>query len=544
MNLPGSETAGNITPLQVADWLRLFIEPGQVSELRALEVVEGRYRTPVIAGFYDHEHLDEMAAAALKLSPRAKGVYFVLNPLKPQILCRRANRVDKAGTGDLAGDGHVERRKFLLVDVDPVRLDGISATDEEKEAARTVMKRLVDYLRSVGWPEPIFADSGNGYHALPYIDLPAADGDLVKGVLRALAQKFDTDLAKIDQKVFNPARIVKVYGTISRKGDPTDERPHRTSAVLQVPENRVPVPKDLLEAIAAEFQEPPKPLKAPTTSPTRLDRSQIVNRARAYINKMPPAVAGNNGHNQTFEVACKLILGFDLSQDEAYPIMLDYSARCQPPWSENELLHKLADADKDSAERGYLLNGDRHHGSQISGPHATHSDDAMRDEGPEHLHGDAWEQGQPPQDHYQEPSPSPRTTSGFSLDALDSQTFADSEFKQEWDIVGALVKGQLAALAGALKTLKTSTGIDMAVSLGSGTPFLGHFAVPIPRPVLFLSAESGWPVLRSTAKRVCEARGISLADSNVFWGTKLPQFTEPAHMRALAAFIKEHEVGM
>lgn len=185
MNLPGSETAGNITPLQVADWLRLFIEPGQVSELRALEVVEGRYRTPVIAGFYDHEHLDEMAAAALKLSPRAKGVYFVLNPLKPQILCRRANRVDKAGTGDLAGDGHVERRKFLLVDVDPVRLDGISATDEEKEAARTVMKRLVDYLRSVGWPEPIFADSGNGYHALPYIDLPAADGDLVKGVLRA-----------------------------------------------------------------------------------------------------------------------------------------------------------------------------------------------------------------------------------------------------------------------------------------------------------------------------------------------------------------------
>jgi len=27
--------------------------------------------------------------------------------------------------------------------------------------------------------------------------------------------------------VFNPARICKLYGTLSRKGDSTPERPHR-----------------------------------------------------------------------------------------------------------------------------------------------------------------------------------------------------------------------------------------------------------------------------------------------------------------------------
>ena len=49
--------------------------------------------------------------------------------------------------------------------------------------------------------------------------------------------------------------------------------------------------------------------------------------------------------------------GFALSDEQAWPILCEYNARCQPPWSERELKHKLADANKvqHHEPEGYLL---------------------------------------------------------------------------------------------------------------------------------------------------------------------------------------------
>jgi len=93
------------------------------------------------------------------------------------------------------------------------------------------------------------------------------------------------------------------------------------------------------------------------------DRKRILNRAEKYIAKMPAAVSGNGGHDQTFAVACTLVHGFGLSVEEALPIITRYNERCQPPWAEAELLHKLHDAEKQPGERGHLLNGLAPHGS-------------------------------------------------------------------------------------------------------------------------------------------------------------------------------------
>ena len=79
------------------------------------------------------------------------------------------------------------------------------------------------------------ADSGNGYHLLYRIDLPAADGGLVERVLKSLAARFDNEHVKIDQSVYNPARICKLPGTMARKGDHTEARPHRRAKLLEVP---------------------------------------------------------------------------------------------------------------------------------------------------------------------------------------------------------------------------------------------------------------------------------------------------------------------
>lgn len=72
----------------------------------------------------------------------------------------------------------------------------------------------------------------------------------------------------------------------------------------------------------------------------------LIERARRYLAKMPPAIAGQHGHDQTFAVACTLVQGFGLSVAEAAPLFAEYNTRCSPPWSERDLAHKLADADR------------------------------------------------------------------------------------------------------------------------------------------------------------------------------------------------------
>jgi hypothetical protein len=69
----------------------------------------------------------------------------------------------------------------------------------------------------------------------------------------------------------------------------------------------------------------------------------LIQRARAYVAKFPSAISGAGGHDQTFAVACALVK-FGLSAADAWNVLLEFNARCVPPWSERELQHKLQDA--------------------------------------------------------------------------------------------------------------------------------------------------------------------------------------------------------
>jgi len=90
---------------------------------------------------------------------------------------------------------------------------------------------------------------------------------------------------------------------------------------------------------------------------------------------MPPAVSGQGGHNQAFAVACVLVQGFGLSPQEALPILHEYNQRCQPPWSDNELLHKLEGAEQaqpPAQGRGYMAS--------VSGSARKHYDPPIMEE--------------------------------------------------------------------------------------------------------------------------------------------------------------------
>ncbi len=103
-------------------------------------------------------------------------------------------------------------------------------------------------------------------------------------------------------------------------------------------------------------QPPPRPIQSFAVPH---DRQFTIRRAAAYVATIEGAVSGNNGHGATFHVACTLILGFDLSQEEAWPIISTWNAKCVPEWSEHDLRRKLAEADKQADQRGYLLPKER-----------------------------------------------------------------------------------------------------------------------------------------------------------------------------------------
>jgi hypothetical protein len=141
----------------VAGWLRVLIAPEQVTELRAVKVRRpqryGKPRPTTESGFFDYQHLHVMAEAALEVTPHAQGVYFVLNPVQPDRLARRCNRIDVADEGDTTADKDISSRRWLLVDLDPSRDSKVSATDEVTYAGggsvpATRRRRLVERCES------------------------------------------------------------------------------------------------------------------------------------------------------------------------------------------------------------------------------------------------------------------------------------------------------------------------------------------------------------------------------------------------------------
>ncbi|MDD3071707.1 MAG: hypothetical protein PHX88_10995, partial [Methanoculleus horonobensis] len=117
------------------------------------------------------------------------------------------------------------------------------------------------YLTEQGFPSPIKADSGNGAHLLYRVDLPndEAATEVVKGALATLDALFSNEAVTVDTANHNAARIWKLYGTLSRKGDNTPERPHRRAKVLAAPAEIGIVPLERLQHLAALLprEEPP-----------------------------------------------------------------------------------------------------------------------------------------------------------------------------------------------------------------------------------------------------------------------------------------------
>jgi|SRR5579884_76056 len=232
--------------------MKILMTDGSVIEMRAPKA--GKYKT--ISGYFNHP--DALVESAAKWNGQAN-LYITLNKINPALLARRKNRAETYAEATTS-DSDVIRLRWLLVDFDPQRSAGISATDSEHDAALQKAEECRKFLNEKHGISSVYADSGNGGHLLIPIDLPneKPSSDLLKAMLAGLGCLFDDERVTVDRTTYNASRICKLYGTLSVKGDNLPERPHRLARILDIPESLEPVCSDVLKQIANVIQVEPQ----------------------------------------------------------------------------------------------------------------------------------------------------------------------------------------------------------------------------------------------------------------------------------------------
>ena len=228
--------------MKCEDVYRIFFKPGEVTEIRAYGLSKQSVAwegwaggSGVVYGYFDNAKAFGKAAQALEKA-RSPGIYFTLNPTIPDLLARAANRLKASGSKPVqTSDRDILCIRWIPLDFDPVLPAGISSTEKELKAAQKMRNDVARWLKKeMNAADGIPAVSGNGAHYLLRApDMPNTDEtkEKVKAILQGLAAQFPAADVKIDEMVFNASRIWKLYGTTARKGDHTENRPHRRSFI-------------------------------------------------------------------------------------------------------------------------------------------------------------------------------------------------------------------------------------------------------------------------------------------------------------------------
>ena len=189
---------------------------------------------------------------------RAANIFITLNPIDIACYSRKQHDCFMENAQPTTKDNEITALHWLLIDLDPKRMSGVSSSEEELELAKKKAKTIHDFLSDRGFKEPIRAMSGNGVHLVYRFDVSntAENVSVFEKALKILSEKYSDEEVEVDTTVFNPARICKLWGTIAQKGATTPERPHRKAYI----EPSVPFSIDvndftLLQALVSEFEE-------------------------------------------------------------------------------------------------------------------------------------------------------------------------------------------------------------------------------------------------------------------------------------------------
>ena len=233
--------------LDIRKWWDIFKKNGNLTEIR---ILDGK-RT--YSGYF--KNIDNIISAIKPFE--SANIYFTLNCIDESCYGREQNERLIMNPKNTTSDSDIIARDFIMVDIDPKRVAGTNATNQELERAHLKAVDIYRFLKDNGFNEPIIAMSGNGWHIHIPVALKASqeNTDLVKRFLLSLAKIFTDKYCDIDLKVFNNSRICKLFGTRSNKGADIEDRPKRYSYIVKVPDEIKINHIDYIKKIADMFPE-------------------------------------------------------------------------------------------------------------------------------------------------------------------------------------------------------------------------------------------------------------------------------------------------
>ena len=525
---------------EITATLSLFVGPGEIGEIRII----GSGATFGI--YFGRDDIDRAAVLAANYSQTAKGVYVVMNRIDPAL----RDRPKLINSNVLPKDADIFGRTKLLIDFDSSsseRGPNDSATDAEKNAARHKMVEVESWLDGQGWPAPIIADSGNGWHLLFAIDLPNDDPShrLIRDFLNALSKRFSDNQVAVDISVHNASRITKLYGTLARKGENRKDRPHRPSKLVSVPEDIGGVSPELIaRAIkAALIESTPATIDGSLFDRPQTDTPRVNGHADTHTPKLilPETFPVGGRHDmlvraagavrsigmgeaeilETLRLLNRTRCGSDKPDDELQKIARDYAVKdCNLPMK--ALIECQSDEQVESAQRQQTLKltlsnalkrlGDGRDLAETLNYISTTIGTLSTNSKPQEF----------------------KTMTSAELDAADLRT--------DYLVEDVLARRQPFVIAAGKKTLKTNVAIALNLSLASSCPFLGTFFIPKVVRSALMSGESGDSTIQETARRISRSMPwLNLKDyENAIWSFDLPRLGQPQTKRDLTKLIGDH----
>jgi hypothetical protein len=152
---------------------------------------------------------------------------------------------------------------------------------------------------------------------------------------------------KTDPKVKDLPRVMRLAGSLHQK-DPAKpflvyvkeahtERCYTIAELLAA----YPAPEPQKKA---KKEQAPRPRSENSSRTVRSTGTSRIAQAKQYISTQPPAIENQGGDAATYELACAVVRGFDLDEEDALAAFADWNDRCVPPWSEQELVQKFENA--------------------------------------------------------------------------------------------------------------------------------------------------------------------------------------------------------
>ena len=273
---------------EVYKWWDVLRGGGQLTEIRMISN-DGK----TASGIFDN--IDTLINAITPFT-NDWNIYYTMNRLPDD--ARGLPQYNKVivRPKQTCNDNTMVARDWVCIDLDSVRLSGTNATDEQLQHTYKKTNEIYKYLLSIGINRPCVLSSGNGTHTYMKcaIKKKKKNTKLVKRFLHALAMMFTDEHTDVDVSIHNCARIMRLPGSYSCKGNTLDPtRPQRPCKFVKIPSDIKVNDIEYFEKVADLYpEEEVRPSAENNYSTDKFDLESFITKHNIEIAKVQKVAGG------------------------------------------------------------------------------------------------------------------------------------------------------------------------------------------------------------------------------------------------------------